>query len=166
MDFGVVFESWRVLLPGILMTIQVSVLVIIVGSIGGLCGGLCLLFGSRPLRLLVRAYVDVVRGLAAKDPNLRAEVRVGLSRAPFEVSMDQPIVQLLQNRAAAAMGRTPSPIGESGWMDSALLSSAGIPTVIFGPRGEGAHSAVEWVDLNDLDQCRKIYVDTAREFCG
>jgi len=51
-------------------------------------------------------------------------------------------------------------------MDSALLSSAGIPTVIFGPRGEGAHSAVEWVDLNDLDQCRKIYVDTAREFCG
>ncbi len=110
--------------------------------------------------------VDIVRGLAAKDPNLRAEVRVGLSRAPFEVSMDQPIVQLLQNRAAAAMGRTPSPIGESGWMDSALLSSAGIPTVIFGPRGEGAHSAVEWVDLNDLDQCRKIYVDTAREFCG
>ena len=62
MDFGVVFESWRVILPGILTTIQVSVLVIILGSIGGLCGGLCLLYGGRPLRILVRAYVDVVRG--------------------------------------------------------------------------------------------------------
>ena len=108
----------------------------------------------------------LVRSLAAADPDLRAEVRLGLSRAPFEISLDQAIVQTLRRQVTTALGRTPDFIGESGWMDSALLSSAGIPTVIFGPRGAGAHSAVEWVDLDDLDLCRRIYVETAREFCG
>jgi acetylornithine deacetylase len=50
-------------------------------------------------------------------------------------------------------------------MDSALLSTAGIPTVIFGPDGEGAHAASEWVDLESVDQCRRVYLAVARAFC-
>ena len=47
-----------------------------------------------------------------------------------------------------------------------LLKGAGIPTVIFGPDGAGAHADEEWVDLDTLEQCRQIYVRTARAFCG
>jgi acetylornithine deacetylase len=116
--------------------------------------------------LVEEQLTDIVRGLAAADPEFRAEVRLGLSRSPFEVSLEQAIVQVLQKHAAHELGRTPAIAGESGWMDSALLSSAGIPTVIFGPGGEGAHAAVEWVSLDDLEQCRRIYIETAREFCA
>lgn len=35
--------------------------------------------------------------------------------------------------------------GLSYWADAAFLASRGIPTVLFGPGGEGAHAEVEWV---------------------
>jgi len=51
-------------------------------------------------------------------------------------------------------------------MDSALLSSAGIPTVIFGPGGEGAHAVVEWSNLQHVEQCAEILTAVAEEFCA
>ena len=44
--------------------------------------------------------------------------------------------------------------------------TAGIPTVLFGPRGEGAHAEVEWVDVGDLERCVEIYVAVASELCS
>ena len=71
----------------------------------------------------------------------------------------------VRDAATAVLGAAPAFAGESGWMDSAILSAAGIPTVIFGPDGAGAHADEEWVDLASLEQCRQIYVATARAFC-
>jgi acetylornithine deacetylase len=51
-------------------------------------------------------------------------------------------------------------------MDSALLSAAGIPTVIYGPDGDGAHADVEWVNLDHVEQCRQVYLAVARDFCS
>ena len=51
------------------------------------------------------------------------------------------------------------------WADSALLAAAGIPTVLFGPRGEGAHAEVEWVDVESLERCVEIYLAVAGELC-
>jgi len=50
-------------------------------------------------------------------------------------------------------------------MDSALLSAAGIPTVIFGPGGEGAHAVVEWSDIAQVEQCAEILSMVADKFC-
>ena len=47
-----------------------------------------------------------------------------------------------------------------------ILADAGIPTVIFGPHGTGAHADEEWVDVASLEHCRQIYVRAARSFCG
>jgi acetylornithine deacetylase len=52
------------------------------------------------------------------------------------------------------------------WADSALVSAAGIPTVLFGPAGEGAHASVEWVELASLERCREVYLDLARSICA
>jgi acetylornithine deacetylase len=57
-------------------------------------------------------------------------------------------------------------VGAPFWTDAALIAGAGIPTVLYGPAGEGAHAEVEWVDLASLERVRKVIVDTATEWCG
>ncbi|MGB8343638.1 MAG: M20/M25/M40 family metallo-hydrolase, partial [Ktedonobacteraceae bacterium] len=68
--------------------------------------------------------------------------------------------------ASAALGHEPGSGGASGWMDSALLVAAGIPTVVFGPGGEGAHAIVEWSDLAQAEQCAAILAAVAGDFCS
>ena len=61
----------------------------------------------------------------------------------------------------------PAPVvAWGGWMDSALTSAAGIPTIVFGPTGEGAHADIEWVDLDSTQTCREIYAALARSWCA
>ena len=36
-------------------------------------------------------------------------------------------------------------------LQAPLIAAAGVPTVLFGPAGEGLHETEEWVDLPDLD---------------
>lgn len=50
------------LLQGLGLTVAISSLAIVAGSLLGLLVGLVLTYGSRPLRFLVRAYTDFVRG--------------------------------------------------------------------------------------------------------
>jgi acetylornithine deacetylase/succinyl-diaminopimelate desuccinylase-like protein len=42
------------------------------------------------------------------------------------------------------------------WTDAALLSEAGIPAVVFGPRGEGLHSLEEYVIADDVVACAEV----------
>jgi polar amino acid transport system permease protein len=58
-----VINELPLLLQGVIVTLQISALVIIAGSIIGMFGGLGLLYGPLWLRGLLRAYVDVIRGL-------------------------------------------------------------------------------------------------------
>ena len=44
--------------------------------------------------------------------------------------------------------------GASYWADAAFIAAAGIPTVLFGPGGEGAHAAEEWVSIADTEAGR------------
>jgi polar amino acid transport system permease protein len=58
-----VIEELPLLLQGVAVTLQISVLVILVGSIIGVFGGLGLLYGPLWIRALLRGYVDLLRGL-------------------------------------------------------------------------------------------------------
>jgi acetylornithine deacetylase len=51
-------------------------------------------------------------------------------------------------------------------MDASVLSAAGIPTVVFGPAGEGAHAVEEWVDLDSVERCAQVLEAVAREWCA
>jgi acetylornithine deacetylase len=55
--------------------------------------------------------------------------------------------------------------GMSGWLDSALLDGAGIPTVVMGPAGAGLHGVQEWVDLQSVAACRDIVRGAIGDFC-
>jgi acetylornithine deacetylase len=90
-----------------------------------------------------------------------AEVRTTFVRQPFEVARDEPIVEsVLRHAVDPEVGGVPF------WADSAVFAAAGIPTVVYGPGGGGAHAQVEWVDLADLERCKDVYVAVARELCA
>ena len=48
---------------------------------------------------------------------------------------------------------------------SALFATAGVPTVLFGPGGAGAHGNIEWIDIDDVARCADVYLSVAEEFC-
>jgi acetylornithine deacetylase len=102
---------------------------------------------------------------AESDSSFNGTLTRGIARRPFEIDQTAEIVRTLVAARKRITGRTSEPTGAFGWMDSAILDEASIPTVIFGPGGEGAHAAVEWVDLDDVEQCRDVYIAVAREFC-
>jgi acetylornithine deacetylase len=89
------------------------------------------------------------------------QVRTTFVRPPFEVSADEAIVELVARHAG-----NPEVGGVPFWADSALFGAAGIPTVLFGPAGEGAHAVVEWVDVASAERCAEVYLRVAREFCA
>ncbi len=99
--------------------------------------------------------------LHAADPSFVATVKSTFERGPFEVDRDARIVKCV----AAALGREPEYFGDTPWMDSALLSDAGIETVVIGPHGAGAHADVEWVDLESVEQFANVLVRAAIDYC-
>ncbi|HET7429656.1 MAG TPA: M20/M25/M40 family metallo-hydrolase [Gaiellales bacterium] len=101
-------------------------------------------------------------GIRANGHELNAELHTTLVRDPFQVDQDAPIVRA----ALDALGPGTPVIGVPYWADSAVFSAAGIPTVIFGPGGEGAHAAVEWVDLAQLDRCVEALDHVIGAFCA
>jgi acetylornithine deacetylase len=115
----------------------------------------------------VEAEISGILGrITASDPTFKATVNTNLVREPFETSLDEPIVKIVLDKTSRLLGHEPIEIGHTGWMDSALLSSAGIPTVIFGPGGEGAHAVVEWSNLEHVERCAEILTAVAEEFCA
>jgi acetylornithine deacetylase len=102
----------------------------------------------------------------AADPGLDAELRMGLVREPFEVERDADIVTTVQAAAADSLGTPPPVVGVSYWADSAFIAAAGIPTVLFGPRGEGAHATEEWVSVESTEAVATTLVTTARRWCA
>ncbi len=108
----------------------------------------------------------VLEPLAAADPTFAATARVTLARPGYEIPPDAPIARAVRSAAAARLGAEPEDCGAAWWMDSAILGAAGIPTVIFGPAGAGAHAAVEWVDLDSVERCADVLAETIAQFCG
>ena len=109
---------------------------------------------------------EIVAGAGQGDADFSAELRAPISREPFEVAEDAEIVLLVRRQAASVLGAEPDLVGVSFWADSALLSAAGVTTVLFGPIGEGAHAEVEWVAVESLEHCVEIYAGAAAELCG
>jgi acetylornithine deacetylase len=87
-------------------------------------------------------------------------------REPFEVDPSADIVRTVRAAAARTLGAEPEIVGHSAWMDAAFLSAAGMPTVVFGPTGEGAHAIEEHVELESVEQVAEIVIETARRFCA
>jgi len=67
------------------------------------------------------------------------------ARPPYRVPDDAEILKRLQKVTPQSKR-----VGLSFWADSALAGAMGIPSVLFGPVGHGAHAIDEWVSLKSL----------------
>jgi len=108
----------------------------------------------------------LIQETGAADPSFRADLRCLLARNAFKVSPEAAIVQAVRAAATRHLGRPPAFIGKPFWMDSAILADAGVDTVIIGPKGGGAHTDEEWVDVQSLEDLATILADAAADFCG
>jgi len=102
----------------------------------------------------------------AVDRALRASQRTLLVRDPFEIDRNEDLVTLASDVVAEVLRAPVSIGGASYWADSAFIASAGIPTVLFGPGGEGAHARDEWVSLSDTASVARTLIGLAARFCA
>jgi len=114
----------------------------------------------------LREIEELIASAREEDGAVDASVAVSLERSPSELGADSHLSRAVRQASKDALGQEPEVIGVAYWMDMALLNEAGIPTVAFGPSGDGAHADVEWVDLASVETCVQVYLRAAELLCG
>jgi acetylornithine deacetylase/succinyl-diaminopimelate desuccinylase-like protein len=119
----------------------------------------------------VEAAIDgELARLQAADPELKLEVEKGrwignvhwTGRPAEHVRPDDPLVQTVSEAVAAATGQSPKLAGFPGGCSTGIMLRRGIKSVIYGPGDlEQAHSADEWVDVEQLYQAARAYAAIA-----
>lgn len=113
---------------------------------------------------VVAELQGIVDNISAEDETFSAAINSFFVRSPFEADLQSKAVGCLRDSAARVLGYEPATVGEMPWMDSALLSEAGIDTVVMGVKGAGAHSHEEWVDLNSVSSLALILAQAAMSY--
>ena len=108
----------------------------------------------------------ILEKLRTEDGDFRATSELLLVRKPFEADPWSDIFETVSEALARVTGEPAVTMTHTGWLDSALLGDAGIPTVICGPIGEGLHALVEWADTASLGTCAQLYADVIEGFCA
>jgi acetylornithine deacetylase len=108
---------------------------------------------------------SIIEEIQRSDSSFQAVVRRGLDRSPLETPENAGIVKSVQNAARIVLKHLLPIAGVPFWTDAALLSAVGIPSLLLGPSGGGAHAVEEWVDISNVKTCADIYLATAADFC-
>ena len=111
--------------------------------------------GDLPL-LEIRA---MLAALTSVIPEFHADVTLLTTRPPYALDPSHALPRTLA--ASLARRALPAdPVGMSFWTDAAILAEAGIPSILFGPRGSGLHSVEEYVDVESVRVCRDVLAET------
>ena len=108
---------------------------------------------------------EILEYLRGEDNEFKGAARELFDRPPYETPTEFDLPPLLESAIRTA-GYHPCREGMTYWTDAAILGQAGIPSVIFGPGGEGYHGLEEYVRLEEVLACREVLIHVARDFCG
>jgi succinyl-diaminopimelate desuccinylase len=108
----------------------------------------------------------VLAELAAADPDFHAEIDFIEDRPVVGMSRDEPIVQASAEAYRDITGKEPVWNGVPGATDGTFLSSLkGIPCLVNGPGPRHIpHQKDEYVDIDEMEECARIYVLAASRF--
>lgn len=111
---------------------------------------------------------EILQAIQHEDTNFNATARSPYHMPPLETNSNEQIVQLLQQTLLEAAGKAAPLVGLPYWTDGALLAKlVSIPTCIFGPGNIGvAHSADEYISVEDVLSSVEIYRSVAQRFCS
>jgi acetylornithine deacetylase len=119
---------------------------------------------------VTREIEDILARLRGADAEFEATLTPLFSRPSYEVPADHDLPRALQRALQAHRprpdGNADDFVGMSFWTDAAVLGSAGIPSVLFGPGGAGLHSVEEYVEVQDVLRCRDTLAALARGWCA
>jgi succinyl-diaminopimelate desuccinylase len=83
---------------------------------------------------------------------------------PWQMSVDDPLIQRFSRAYSAEAGHDPA-FAYNGFGDANLFSGqSGIPTIQFGPHGEGFHQANEWVSVSSIAATVRVLLRLAIDF--
>jgi acetylornithine deacetylase len=108
---------------------------------------------------------SILNKIRKKDSQFRAKSKIIFYRDPMEGSKEEKICKILGKSLYKITKIKPQFIGSSEWLDSGIMSKAGIPSVIFGPGGGGQHGSVEFVYLDQVIATAKVLALTITNFC-
>jgi len=101
---------------------------------------------------------ELIAELRKRDPQINTETEIIRYRSSLEIAKDSPVIKTIMEAGKGILGKSPEFRGMITPGDSEYLVNAGIPSVIFGPGDEHlAHSANEWIAINDILTATKIY---------
>jgi acetylornithine deacetylase len=103
----------------------------------------------------LREVEQMLAVLKKSDREFDAQARLLMERPPHALDERAELPQALLDVCRRQQLAT-EVSGMSYWTDAAILSRAGIPTVVFGPAGAGLHSTVEYVDLASVTRCEAV----------
>ena len=128
---------------------------------------------------------DIIRALEklkANDPDFRYEIETPppahykvqtVYMNPFEVSVDEPIVQTLRRNFVGFTGREPDQIGavvsqSYAGNASCHILEAGIPCCLYGPTGgrDRLGEPDSFVDVSSMVRCAQVTALTALDWCN
>ncbi len=94
-----------------------------------------------------------------------ATASLRLARPPLSTSPDARVVGALESACRSVLGS--AVLGSAPfWTDAAMMSEAGIESVVFGPKGGGLHSASEWVELGSVRAVADVLAAAVKELCA
>ncbi|KFF58567.1 acetylornithine deacetylase [Cryobacterium sp. MLB-32] len=108
---------------------------------------------------------SVLEHLSGTVPGFSYALTCLVARAAFEADPGWPVVQALAGNAARVLGAEPVVRGEPFWTDAGLVLEAGIPCLVFGVDGGGAHADVEWAEAASVVALTDILEGTIVDFC-
>lgn len=92
---------------------------------------------------------------------------VGLVVRPaMEADADSPIARAVIGAVERVTGAPAVRRGDPWWTDAGLIAEAGIPVVLLGPAGGGAHADEEWVSIDSLGTLVSVLEGVIGAICG
>ncbi|KAF9516478.1 hypothetical protein BS47DRAFT_1340818 [Hydnum rufescens UP504] len=107
----------------------------------------------------------ILQHLHETVPSFKSDLRMGMYRQPFKISEDHPLVRTTVRCASEVLGHDVKRGIGLYWTDCALLDSAGIPALLFGVDGAGAHAATEYADVESIRRASQVLTAVAMDYC-
>ncbi len=119
---------------------------------------------------LRRMVEEAVTRAGRRSPLLQshpAQVRYdGFICEGCEVPADEPLVGTLAAAYEAVHGEAPALRATTATTDARHYVRNGIPTICYGPRGEGAHGVDERVSIASMHECAQVLARFTLAWCG
>lgn len=106
---------------------------------------------------------ELERVLAPSQP---ARVVPLVARPAMEADADSLIARAVLASVERVTGRPAVGRGDPWWTDAGLIAEAGIPVVLVGAAGGGAHADEEWVSIDSLGRLVEVLEGVIRAICG